>query len=287
MLQQIERCAALKDEVSQKKKEVEESIQVKLGEYNSAHEAALKNSDGVVIETKRKKCDVMAEIQQFQAMIEENREMNNKDKQNEVITEYTNLMETVKRLSIEYKELNSFVQLQKETVLNRKNAYLNYRFYVTRVVNYFFSTVLKQKEFSGSITPYFHDMVGEDGKNKKAQTLDVVIYPRDKEQFSGTVTESSQAIYTTTKSLSGGERSYSTVAFIIALWQICPSPFRLLDEVDVFMDMVTRKISIDTLIWFATERSSKQFIFLSPLGMQQLENPECVTINYMPEPARN
>ena len=46
------------------------------------------------------------------------------------------------------------------------------------------------------------------------------------------------------KLLSGGERSYTTLALLLSLGDSLECPFRIMDEFDVFMDSVSRKVSI-------------------------------------------
>uniref|UniRef100_A0A3Q3EEY7 Structural maintenance of chromosomes protein 6 n=1 Tax=Labrus bergylta TaxID=56723 RepID=A0A3Q3EEY7_9LABR len=73
-----------------------------------------------------------------------------------------------------------------------------------------------------------------------------------------------------TRSLSGGERSFSTVCFMLSLWEITESPFRCLDEFDVYMDMQNRRISLDLLLDLSQRQQLRQFIFITPLTTSSL-----------------
>jgi hypothetical protein len=66
------------------------------------------------------------------------------------------------------------------------------------------------------------------------------------------------------KNLSGGERSFSTVALLLAMWDVTTCPIRCLDEWDVFLDLVNRKIAAKILIEGAMASDSKQFILITP-----------------------
>ncbi|CAA6656146.1 unnamed protein product [Spirodela intermedia] len=72
-----------------------------------------------------------------------------------------------------------------------------------------------------------------------------------------------------TRGLSGGERSFSTLCFALALHEMTEAPFRAMDEFDVFMDAVSRKISLDTLVDFAVAQGS-QWIFITPHDIRLL-----------------
>ncbi|KAL4424708.1 hypothetical protein ABPG77_000051 [Micractinium sp. CCAP 211/92] len=74
------------------------------------------------------------------------------------------------------------------------------------------------------------------------------------------------------KQLSGGERSYTTVAFTLALGAQTEMPFRAMDEFDVFMDAINRRVAMQNLFSFAKENPELQFIFLSPQDMAAVED---------------
>lgn len=87
---------------------------------------------------------------------------------------------------------------------------------ITESVRHSFSTVLKLRNYKGQI-----DI---DHRTKK---LELEVTPSNDAKRSTYAKDA--------KCLSGGERSYSTVAFILSLWDSTDLPFYFLDEPDVYM----------------------------------------------------
>ncbi|KAI5192107.1 structural maintenance of chromosomes protein 6 [Nematocida sp. AWRm77] len=79
-------------------------------------------------------------------------------------------------------------------------------------------------------------------------------------------------------SLSGGERSFSSLCFLLGLWPLVSSPLRVLDEFDVFMDGLNRKAAIQ-LIMEITHTLSSQVILITPLNMIDVPESYCQIVS--------
>jgi structural maintenance of chromosomes protein 6 len=71
-----------------------------------------------------------------------------------------------------------------------------------------------------------------------------------------------------TKTLSGGEKSFSSICLLLAIWEAMGSPLRCLDEFDVFMDNVNRAISTNMLITAARRSVGRQYILITPNAIE-------------------
>jgi len=98
-----------------------------------------------------------------------------------------------------------------------------------------------------------------------------LIFDHENERLGLSVSRNSQdadsASTQDARNLSGGERSYTTLAFELAMWEFCATPFRVLDEFDVFMDDTYRKQAVDTLMELCDTQPQRQFLFLTPQDM--------------------
>lgn len=80
------------------------------------------------------------------------------------------------------------------------------------------------------------------------------------------------------KTLSGGEKSFATTALLLSLWNSMSPPFRLMDEFDVFMDMINRRVALNQIIDYAKGMRKYQYIFLTPLNVDNIEIDEDIKV---------
>ncbi|XP_051143758.1 structural maintenance of chromosomes protein 6B [Andrographis paniculata] len=151
-----------------------------------------------------------------------------------------------------------------ETALNlRWNKFQRNATLLKRQLTWQFNGHLKNKGISGQIKVDYEE-----------QTLSIEVkMPQD--ASSSTVRD--------TRGLSGGERSFSTLCFALALHEMTEAPFRAMDEFDVFMDAVSRKISLDALVDFALNQGC-QWIFITPHDISMVKNDERIKKQQMAAP---
>ncbi|KAK6188575.1 hypothetical protein SNE40_004723 [Patella caerulea] len=183
----------------------------------------------------------------------------------EITKKYKETGDAFRKIKHEVTQLRKFNENMEKIMANRNKQYSKLRQYIALRAKYFFIILLSNRTYQGKMS-----------FNHKEESLEITVMPA----IQGG--ESAKDL----KSLSGGERSFSTVCFILALWDAMESPFRCLDEFDVFMDMVNRRISMDMMMVVAKEQTGRQFIFLTPQDMSQLDITQNFRIFRMPNPDR-
>ncbi|XP_022117602.2 structural maintenance of chromosomes protein 6 [Pieris rapae] len=136
--------------------------------------------------------------------------------------------------------------------------------YIARRVQYHFQVILSLRSYSGKMT------------------IDLATGRLDMECKGVEQKENKHA--TSTASMSGGERSYATVAFMLALWDCVELPFYVMDEFDVFMDYINRKTTMELLLDHARMNKNRQYLFLTPQDASSVTAGPNVTIHVMANP---
>ncbi|ELP93381.1 structural maintenance of chromosomes protein, putative [Entamoeba invadens IP1] len=88
------------------------------------------------------------------------------------------------------------------------------------------------------------------------------------------------------KTLSGGEKSFSTVCLLLSLWNVVDCPFRAMDEFDVYMDSISRKIAIETLMETVQSAGRRQYIFITPQNLDGVNSTDTVKVFMIRKPQR-
>lgn len=150
----------------------------------------------------------------------------------------------------------------------RKKKWLMLRKRNMKQVNKYFRFYMERKGFTGSVVV-----------NTKQKTLTLQCQ----------VDNSNDATkMTDVRQLSGGERSYTTLCLLMALGHVIETPFRLMDEYDVFLDEVSRQVTLTELLKYARmpEQMNRQFIIITPNNLNNVKTNDHVRIRRMPKPNR-
>ncbi|KAM4867526.1 structural maintenance of chromosomes protein 6 isoform 1-T1 [Thomomys bottae] len=183
----------------------------------------------------------------------------------EIMKQYQEARENYLDLDSKVRTLRRFIKLLEEIMIHRFKTYQQFRRCLTLRCKLYFDNLLSQRAYCGKMN-FDH----------KSETLTISVQPG----------EGNKASFNDMRALSGGERSFSTVCFILSLWSIAESPFRCLDEFDVYMDMVNRRIAMDMILKMADSQRFRQFILLTPQSMSSLPSSKLIRILRMSDPER-
>ncbi|GAA6012114.1 hypothetical protein JCM10207_005133 [Rhodosporidiobolus poonsookiae] len=89
-----------------------------------------------------------------------------------------------------------------------------------------------------------------------------------------------------TKSLSGGEKSFSTICLLLTMWEAVGCPIRCLDEFDVFMDAVNRRIAMKMMVDTAKTADKTQHVLITPQETSNVPWGPEVKVIKLADPAR-
>uniref|UniRef100_G1NMM1 Structural maintenance of chromosomes protein 6 n=1 Tax=Meleagris gallopavo TaxID=9103 RepID=G1NMM1_MELGA len=183
----------------------------------------------------------------------------------EIIQRFLDAKERYEDANSKVNNLKKFIRLLEEIMTQRFNIYRRFLRLLSLRCKLYFDHLLRIRGCSGRIL--------FDHKN---ETLSITVQPGEEDR----------AAPNNVRSLSGGERSFSTVCFILSLWSITESPFRCLDEFDVYMDMLNRRIAMDMILKVADSQCHRQFILLTPQSMSFLPVSSRIRILRMQDPER-
>ncbi|KAI9680781.1 MAG: Structural maintenance of chromosomes protein 6 [Caeruleum heppii] len=163
------------------------------------------------------------------------------------------------------KELQDLAQNFKYSLIGRQDRWRKFQRFISARARAQFTYLLSERSFRGALKT-----------DHKRRILDLHVEPDETKAGKGRQT----------KTLSGGEKSFSTICLLLSLWEAMGSPIRCLDEFDVFMDSVNRDVSLKMMIMAARRSPGRQFVLITPQSMGNVDVAGDVKIIKLSDPER-
>lgn len=264
---EIQSCKRKDKELKQNKKHLEKALTDATQNLETAMATADTFNLGARIETKKSVKELERQYTSLQTRLDKERASSG-----DPITIAERYMNTKQRYKLVSEDLNKHINLIKklqESLHVREAKCMRLHKWLAVIVKYFFKEHLSVRKMDGSISISIQDQtlnihVDKPGTHHASPVKNQVT-PR---QF-----KKPKKAHQDLVMMSGGERSFATVAFIIALWHAIMSPVRILDEFDVFMDVIARTHAMKMMI--SAAKQDTQYIFLTPLSLDTTKLRNC------------
>ena len=206
------------------------------------------------INTERPIIAIQKEIYRIEKIMEKGAEFSPDDYE-KVKAEYDEKLAEYEKSKINVRINENILDDMKIALEKRQRQWEDLRSGIAKRSNQDFAACLQARDYRGYLD-YDH-------KNRSL-TINVHIDQIEKTSMTDNVTELSKRDI---KQLSGGEKSFGTTCFLLSLWDAMGCPIRCLDEFDVYMDAVNRRLVVEMLVNNA-KNSGTQFILITPVSVR-------------------
>ncbi|XP_024594725.1 structural maintenance of chromosomes protein 5 isoform X3 [Neophocaena asiaeorientalis asiaeorientalis] len=183
-----------------------------------------------------------------------------------VVEEYTKREEEIEQLTEELKIKNVELDKYRENISQVKERWLNPLKELVEKINEKFSNFFSSMQCAGEI-----DLHTENEEDYDKYGIRIRVKFRS----------STQLHELTPHHQSGGERSVSTMLYLMALQELNRCPFRVVDEINQGMDPINERRVFEMVVNTACKENTSQYFFITPKLLQNLPYNEKMTVLFV------
>ncbi|KAF9523413.1 hypothetical protein CPB83DRAFT_690784 [Crepidotus variabilis] len=275
----VEAAVETRMQAQNQKKYYEEKLQSEQAKVNAAEEIAkvleeeFSNWTAKAAEfceqvlNPRKTAEVQRQLESVQNALKE-REKRQGASVEDMAREFNKAKEAYERADQEVRQMISLNKALRKSIVTRISRWHEFRRHIALRCKHVFQFHLSHRGYYGKII-FDH----------QAGSLQLRVQTDDQLQTQGQKDKDPRA-------LSGGEKSFSTICLLLSLWESIGCPIRCLDEFDVFMDAINRRISMSMMIETANTSDKKQYVLITPQDMTNVVMGSTVKVHRMMDPER-
>ncbi|KAF3696821.1 Structural maintenance of chromosomes protein 5 [Channa argus] len=180
-----------------------------------------------------------------------------------VVDEYNRREQEIKHLEKELEDKSNALNAYRQNISEAKERWLNPLKQLVEQINGKFSDFFRSMQCAGEVDLHSEN---EEEYDKYGIRIRVKFH------------SSTQLHELTAYHQSGGERSVSTMLYLMSLQELNRCPFRVVDEINQGMDPVNERRVFDIVVRTACKETTSQYFFITPKLLQNLEYADEMTV---------